>query len=169
MKAKNDKVVIREMAFDDLPTVFHLGESLFVADKWPVLYRTWDEYEIMERFLSDSQFCFVAEQGKIIVGFVIGTIIEKTRGSWRYGYLSWLGVHNELQSKGIGQKLINKLTRVFIKEGANMMMIDTASKNTKAIDFFRKKGFDHIDEHVYMTKNLLDSPYYKTLKKKGEI
>ncbi len=50
-----------------------------------------------------------------------------------------------------------------------MMMLDTAKDNEQAIGFFKKKGFDKIDEHLYMTKNLLDEPYYQTLKERGEI
>jgi ribosomal protein S18 acetylase RimI-like enzyme len=170
MKAKNDKVVvIREMEFDDLPTVFHLGETLFAAGKWPVLYRIWDEYEIMERFLSDQQFCFVALVDKKIVGFIIGCITEKAHGAWSYGYVHWLGIREKYQSQGLGRKMLNKLTHKFIEEGAKMMMADTASNNEKAIAFFKKRGFDDIDPHVYMTKNLLDEPYYQALKERGEL
>lgn len=169
MKAKNDKVVVREMEFDDLPTVFHLGETLFTAGKWPVLYRTWDEYEILERYLSDYQFCYVAEYEDMIVGFIIGSIIEKAHGSWTYGYVQWLGVKEEYQSMGIGRKMLTKMTHTFIKEGANMMMLDTAKDNENAIAFFKKRGFDKIEEHLYLTKNLLEDPYYQAMKERGEI
>ena len=37
---------IREMDIDDLATVFHLGEQLFTAEKWPNLYRSWDVYDL---------------------------------------------------------------------------------------------------------------------------
>lgn len=169
MKEKRDKVVIREMELDDLPIVYHLGEELFTASKWPVLYRTWDEYEIMERFLSDREFCLVAEQNKKIVGFVIGTIIEKPKAAWIYGYLLWLGVSPTHQKLGIGNNLINHLTRKFIRDGARIMMIDTASDNETAIRFFKKKGFDNIEEHLYLSKSLVEHPYYRSMKKKGEI
>lgn len=169
MKAKNDKVVVREMEFDDLPTVFHLGEALFTAGKWPVLYRTWDEYEILERYLSDKQFCYVAEYEGKVVGFIIGSIIEKSQGAWTYGYVQWLGVKDRYQSKGIGRKMLVKMTHTFIEEGANMMMLDTAKDNEGAIAFFKKRGFDKIDEHLYMTKNLLDDPYYLAQKEKSDI
>jgi len=169
MKAKNDKVVIREMEFDDLPSVFHLGESLFVAAKSPVLYRTWDEYEIMERFISDKEFCIVATIDKKIVGFAIGTIIEKARAAWSYGYLSWIGIDKKYQSKGIGRTMVNRLTRKFIEQGARMMMLDTATDNTAAIRFFKKKGFHNVEQHVYLSKSLVEEPHYKNLKKKGEI
>ena len=169
MKAKNDKVLIREMQFDDLPTVFHLGESLFTAGKSPVLYRTWDEYEIMERFIADQQFCFVAESEGKIIGFAIGTIIEKARAAWSYGYLSWIGIDPAFQGQGIGKNLINRMTRKFISEGARMMMLDTAADNTSAIRFFKRKGFHNVEQHIYLSKPLVDEPYYKTLKKRGEI
>ena len=54
-------IKIREMDIDDLPKVFHLGEKLFMADKVPNLYRTWDEYKVVELFNADSDFCLVAE------------------------------------------------------------------------------------------------------------
>ena len=54
-------VVIREMELEDLPAVYALGESVFTADKWPSLYRTWDEYEPVGLFNSDGDFCFVAD------------------------------------------------------------------------------------------------------------
>ncbi|MBT7736141.1 GNAT family N-acetyltransferase [Candidatus Peregrinibacteria bacterium] len=148
------KIIIREMEFDDLKTVFALGESLFTADKWPVLYRTWDEYEIIERFISDSEFCLVAESGDKIVGFALGTIIEKKKSKWGYGYLLWLGVSKKSQGLGVGRKLINALTKRFVKGGVNIMMADTAEDNEEAQNFFKKHGFDKEEKHVYMFKNL---------------
>lgn len=169
MKVKNDKVVIREMEFDDLAPVFHLGEQLFTAGKSPVLYRSWDEYEIMERFISDKQFCYVAEFDKKIVGFSIGTIIEKSHAAWSYGYLCWIGIDPAFQGKGMGRTMINRMTRKFIAEGARMMMLDTAADNEKAINFFKKKGFHRAEQHVYLSKSLVDEPHYKLLKKRGDI
>ena len=46
MKKLNGKSVdVREMVLEDLAAVYALGEAVFTADKWPSLYRTWDEYE----------------------------------------------------------------------------------------------------------------------------
>ena len=157
------------MYFEDLVPVYRLGSKLYTADKWPVLYRNWDEYEIIERFISDQEFCFVAENKNKIVGFAIGTIIEKPTGSWSYGYMLWIGVDPKQQGSGLGKRLVQKMTRTFIEKGAKMMMVDTARDNEKAIRFFTKRGFSDIEDHVYMTKNLLDEPYYKKLKKDGTI
>ena len=152
MPVKKGSVRIRQLEFDDLSPVYYLGTSLFTAEKWPVLYRTWDEYEILERFMSDSEFSLVAEKGDELVGFAIGTIIEKH--SWSYGYLLWLGVREDVQNEGVGKKLYEKMEMLFRKAGARIMMVDTAYDHKKAIAFFKKRGFENVEKHVYLTKGL---------------
>ena len=83
---------IRPMEVDDLAPVFHLGEKLFTANTVPNLYRTWDEFEVVGLFQSDSEYCFVAEIDDDLVGFILGTVISKTKSAWKYGHLIWMGV-----------------------------------------------------------------------------
>jgi ribosomal protein S18 acetylase RimI-like enzyme len=75
---KTSDVKIRPMEIDDLSKVFHLGEKLFEAEKLPNLYRTWDEFEVVELFHGDPEFCLVAEINKRIIGFALGTTIKKS-------------------------------------------------------------------------------------------
>ena len=82
------EIEIRQITLDDLPKVFALGERLFTADRWPALYRTWDEYEVVTYFASDTETCFVAYLEDKLVGFVLGTTIEKRKSSWMYGCFS---------------------------------------------------------------------------------
>ena len=91
-KGKRLNAKIREMEIDDLADVFHLGETVFKAENVPNLYRTWGEFEVVELFNSDSEFCLVAEAGKKIVGFALGTTIEKSHSAWKYGHLIWLKI-----------------------------------------------------------------------------
>ncbi|MBN2096038.1 GNAT family N-acetyltransferase [Candidatus Peregrinibacteria bacterium] len=148
------ELVIREMELDDLSAVFSLGEKLFTAEKWPSLYRTWDEYEVVGFFESDGEFCYAAELDGKIVGFALGTIITKRKNAWVYGYVVWLGVKPKLKGKGVGKRLLKRLTDVFIKHGVRMMLVDTDSENEHAIGFFRKNGFSNEVGHVFLTKNL---------------
>ncbi len=147
-------LVIREMELDDLPAVFSLGEKLFTAEKWPSLYRTWDEYELVGFFESDGEFSLAAELDGKIAGFALGTRITKRKNAWVYGYVVWLGVRPELKGKGVGRRLLKRLTDIFIKHGVRMMLVDTDSDNKHAIDFFRKNGFSNESGHVFLTKNL---------------
>jgi ribosomal protein S18 acetylase RimI-like enzyme len=144
---------IREMELDDLPEVFALGQRLFRAEKLPTLYRSWDEYEIVELFASEGDFCFVAETEHRIVGFALGCLMEKYRSPWRYGWLLWLGVSPRFRGGGIAARLLNHLSDRFTEHGARIMLVDTDAENKAALHFFRKQGFGSDLMHVYLSKN----------------
>ncbi|MGL4647877.1 MAG: GNAT family N-acetyltransferase, partial [Caldilineaceae bacterium] len=161
-------ITIRTMRLEDLPKVYALGETLFTAEKWPALYRTWDEYEIIEYFASDGEFCLVAvtetdeeaedQEAEELVAFCLGTLLEKRHSAWRYGYLVWMGVNPTLKGRGIGRRLLSHLTDLFVENGARMMLVDTAGDNENALRFFRSQGFGHELEHVYLSRNLDKHP-----------
>ena len=85
-------IEIRQMQLRDLPGVFKLGLKLFTADRFPTLYRCWDEDELVQLFASDVETCLVAEERGRLVGFALGHLMNKPRNAWRYGWLNWLGV-----------------------------------------------------------------------------
>lgn len=147
-------VSIREMELDDLPAVYALGERLFTSEKWPNLYRTWDEYELVGFFSADSDTCLVASIGDDIAGFILGTVIDKRKSAWSYGYVVWLGVDPELGRRGVASRLLERLTQIFVDVGVRILMSDTDAENEAAIAFFQRQGFGNLSEHVYMTKNL---------------
>lgn len=166
-------IVIRTMRLEDLPKVHALGEELFTAEKWPALYRAWDEYEIVEYFASDGEFCLAAvteadadgdggaaddEGEEELVGFCLGTLLEKRYSAWRYGYLGWMGVAPGLKGRGIGRRMMAHLTDLFVENGARMMLVDTAADNEAALQFFRGQGFGHELEHVFLSRNLDKHP-----------
>lgn len=148
------QVRVREMTIDDLADVFHIGENLYTAEYSPSLYRTWDEYEITSLFNTDGSLCLVAEADDRIVGFALGTIVEKSRSAWKYGYLVWLGVDTDMQQLNIGDSLFHEIRRRMMEMGVRMIIIDTDAENDAAIRFFKKQGFGNRQDHVYMTLNL---------------
>jgi len=153
-KKKRANVSLRQMEIDDLATVFHLGEKLFTARDVPNLYRTWDEYGVIDLFLSDSEFCLVAEAGEQIVGFALGTTRTKTRSAWKYGHLLWLGVDPDFHSEGIASRLFYRFRDLMVAEGARILLVDTEADNLPALYFFRKMGFGSPQEHIYLSLNL---------------
>ncbi len=157
------RVNIREMTIDDLPVVYHLGEDLFTSEEFPILYRTWDAYEVTNYFNVDSKYCLVAEtdEEEEIVGFVIGTIFEKEGTAWKYGYIAWIGVKEEFQQTNLGRRLYKEVENEMKEEGVRMMIVDTEGDNQEAIAFFEKMGFSQRKAHVWMTKTLK--------KKKGKL
>jgi ribosomal protein S18 acetylase RimI-like enzyme len=160
-----DSFRIREMAIDDFPEVFHIGEEVFTAEYSQSLYRTWDEYEITTLFNSDSELCLVAEAGEKILGFALGTTVNKHNSPWKYGYLVWLGVRRDIQQGGVGSGLFKELKHRMKEQGVRMMIIDTSADNQPAIRFFQKQGFDDVQELVYMSLNLTRKARKKAVKK----
>ena len=157
------------MELEDLAGVYALGESVFTADKWPSLYRTWDEYEPVGLFHSDGEFCLVAEYQKQLAGFVMGSLIDKRNSAWSYGYLTWLAVDPNLKRSGIASLLIEAVTDAYIRAGARMMIADTDADNTPALKLFRKHDFLHEDQHVYLSKNLTSHPDYLKLRSEKQV
>jgi len=158
-------VRFRNMTIDDFPEVFHIGEEVFTADYSQSLYRTWDEYEITTLFNSDSDLCLVAESGESILGFALGTTVEKHNSSWKYGYLVWLGVRSGIQQGGVGSGLFKEIKRRMKEQGVRIIIIDTSADNLPAIRFFQKQGFADTQQHVYMSLNLTRKGKKKLVKK----
>jgi len=153
-RRKRLSISIRPMEIDDLAQVFHLGERLFTAEDVPNLYRTWDEHEVVDLFHSDPELCLVAEEGERIVGFAMGTTVTKSRSAWKYGHLVWLGVDPEYQGTGVAEKLFHALLELMLEDGVRILIVDTEADNYAAIKFFRKMGFSHPQEHIYLAMNL---------------
>jgi ribosomal protein S18 acetylase RimI-like enzyme len=150
--SKAREIKIREMSIDDVADVFHLGEELFTFSTFPNMFRTWDEYEVIDFFSSESEFCLVATRKEKIVGFLLSTIIEKR--SRKYGYLVWFGVNASVRRKGVASKLFDRMKRIMKKSGVSMIIIDTQADNVEALEFFRKKGFSSPQDHIYLSLNI---------------
>jgi ribosomal protein S18 acetylase RimI-like enzyme len=149
------EISIRQMDIDDVAAVFHLGERLFTSEEFPILYRTWDAYEVADYFTSDPDYCLVAEAGEKVVGFILGTTIEKEGTAWKkYGYVSWIGVDEAFQGANLARRLYARLEDRLEDEGVRMIIADTEGENEKAIGFFNRMGFSARSQHVWLAKTL---------------
>ncbi|MBM3131420.1 MAG: GNAT family N-acetyltransferase [Chloroflexi bacterium] len=147
---------IREMEIDDLPSVYHLGERLFTSEEFPILYRTWDPYEVTSAFTSDPDYCYVAEadDGKV-VGFILATTIEKEGTAWKkYGYISWIGVDEEFQRVHLASRLYRRVEDRLRADGVRMVLADTSDVNEEALAFFRRMRFNRSGQHIWLAKTL---------------
>ena len=145
------------MEIDDLAFVYRLGEELFTSEEFPILYRTWDPYEVTQFFTTDPDFCLVAEAeaDERIVGFVLATTIEKEGTAWKnYGYLTWIGVHEDFRGVRIGWRLYRELEKRLRRRGVRMIIADTDGDNEPAIAFMEALGFSPRAEHLWLAKTL---------------
>lgn len=155
------EVIIRNLTIDDLAPVFHLGETLFLSQLYPSLYRTWDQWEVTGLYNTDSDYCLVAEVAGEFAGFLLGTVIDKDRRT--YGYIVWLGVNPQFQRQGVADRLVDRFIGRTIRQGAQMVVMDTDPANEPAVKFFTRKGFGNTRQHVFMTLDLAAHEYYGRL------
>lgn len=149
------RITIRQMEIDDVASVYHLGEQLFTSEETPILYRTWDPYEVTEYFASDPEYCLVAEADGVIVGFLLATTIEKEGTAWKkYGYLAWIGVDEAFQRTSLGSRLYRELEKRLHDDGVRMVIADTEGDNEGAIAFFKAVGFSSRTQHLWLSKTL---------------
>ena len=105
-------------------------------------------------FNSESEYLLVAVADDRVVGFAMGTIIEKARSAWNYGHLLWLGVDPDFARRNLGSLLFDRFREIMEAMGIRMLLVDTQADNTPAVTFFQGKGFENPTNHVYMTLNL---------------
>jgi ribosomal protein S18 acetylase RimI-like enzyme len=144
------KVRIRDMSVDDIAQVYHLGEALFTARRFPILHRTWDPYEVAYLFVSESDLNLVAARGETVVGFCLSTTTEKPDDDRPYGYLIWLGVSSKVQKQGVGKRLVREMLRRMKEQGVKEVLLDTEDAEGGAAGFFRRIGFEGIRRQVWM-------------------
>jgi ribosomal protein S18 acetylase RimI-like enzyme len=188
---KKHHFTVRTMDIQDLHSVYNLGEQIFTTANLN-LYNFWDEDVVLQHYLSDPEFCIVATEKEVtssshhgknhdkdhdnndedgssstssdsetrdkVVGFAFGNTIEKPRSSWKYGYLVWLGCAPDRQGMGLATHLYDVMVEIFAEEKVRMLMIDTQQNNIGALKFFRKLGFGHDEEHVYLCSTSGNSP-----------
>jgi ribosomal protein S18 acetylase RimI-like enzyme len=165
---RRPEVNIRQMEIDDIGSVYHLGEELFTSEEFPILYRTWDAYEVTDHFTSDPDYCLVADTAGKVVGFILATTIEKEGTAWKkYGYVSWIGVEESFHRANLGLRLYRRLEERFRENKVRMVIADTEANNEGAIAFFKAIGFSASRQHLWLTKTLQRSP--SKLVRKSEI
>jgi len=142
------------MKIDDLPEVFHIGESIYPSDVFPIMYRTWDEYTVTSQFNNNPNLCLVAESNGKVVGFIMATTIEKSQSAWKYGYIVWLGVRKRYQHTGVANRLYNAIEEKLKDLGVRIILADIEGTNQKALNFFKKKNFERSSIYVWVKKTL---------------
>jgi ribosomal protein S18 acetylase RimI-like enzyme len=150
-------VTIRPMQLQDIATVFQAGNSIFTASEFPNMYRTWDDFCVVENFESNPEFCFVAEGNQKVVGFLLGcSMIKKSNAIHNSvrGYIQWVAVQTKFRRQGIATRLIAEFQNVARTQNITLLLADTPADNTPALQMFEKAGLTYTSDHVYLTKQI---------------
>jgi len=91
--------------------------------------------------------CYLAIENDKAIGLIMGTIPPYDE----YDYLDYkcpprgeiteLIVTSKIRSKGVGQKLMNKMEEYFKSVGCEYVLVDVFAYNSIGIDFYNKNGY----------------------------
>jgi len=98
----------------------------------------------------DNPIAYGAYDGNELIGFFEG-FLEKWNNRFRISNICVFDVKN--RNAGIGQLLLDKITKQAIASGARMIALETQSFNSKAFSFYKKNEFEIIGFDCYAYSN----------------
>jgi len=87
--------------------------------------------------------CFVAIEENRIVGLILGFVNQNDSS---VGFIHALGVDVDYRDKGIASSLIDTFSKKVKEKGAESVYLTTLPDNEKAINFYKKRGFEKQEE-----------------------
>lgn len=148
---------IKKATIEDLNTIQDLNNKLFELEYNnfdPTLKIGWP-YEIAgEEYFKDlieNQIIYIALIDKEIVGYLAGSIhVENSYNTTSIAELDNMFILEEYRKYGIGTKLFNEYKEYCKKNKIEELKVTASSKNTNAIKFYQKNGFEEFETTLKM-------------------
>lgn len=152
-------IIIRQATLSDLKSIQKLNYELFKLENEnfdPTLIVDWPLSEEGKNYFEDlikNEYVIIAIEDENIIGYLAGTINEK--GSYeliQYGEINNMLVDNNYRGFGVGKQLINCFKEYCKSKSIKNLKVVASAKNKKAIDFYKKQGFE--DFNLTLTMNM---------------
>lgn len=146
-----DQIIVRAATARDLDQIARLWAALVeyhrrmdadlpeAADGGPQRYAR----RLAERLADPSTCVLVAAQGKQVVGYVLGFVVDLTAEMFvqgASGFLADIFVDEAYRGRGLGRSLVNELTEWFKERGVSYFEWHVAAHNHEGIAFWRAIG-----------------------------
>ncbi len=130
-------VAIVTLGLEHLRQVLDLGYEVFDVTSKP--YTSWSLTAVAEHVDSGDHACFVARDGDVVVGFVLGSTTFELRDDW--AYLEWNAVKPDHQGLGIAGRLLDTCCEALFAAGAARVVTDVEGSNLASATLMRRNGF----------------------------
>ena len=144
-----DNMKIRSAKKEDIKDIQDLRYLLAKYEKdlgLNIVVPEWGYTEAGEKDLDyflNQQYIYVAEENEQIVGFITAEVLKKK--VWynvQLGSINNIFVLEEYRGKGIGKALMKTMMNTLQDVGITNIQLEAYSKNSKAIKFYEKLGFE---------------------------
>ena len=101
----------------------------------------------LEEVNENNGKCYLAIENNKVIGLIMGYVRKYNEYDYldykcpRCGEISELIVSKSIRSKGIGQKLMQKIEEYFKSIGCEYINVDVFAYNKNAINFYEKNGY----------------------------
>ncbi len=144
-------VEIRVAKADDWEIIQRLNNQVFLSDKENDedldLNRPFSEEGIKYyKDLASGKYgkCFLAYLDDIPVGYIALAIKNFGYRKGKHVEVENIGIEPEYWSRGIGKLLMEMAVKWAKKQNASKLYVCAYSRNTRAINFYKKNGFSEI-------------------------
>ena len=150
------KISIRFITEKDIPSLLEIENSVWTNENSPVIHH-YDSLEEYKNKIADRSI-FVATDGQHILGFVDvhhPTHLVAHQKQWVLA----IAVRGDVQSKGVGKKLVDYIKTIAIEEGIHKLSLRVMATNAKAIQFYKKNGFiqeGHFKDEFFINGSFCD-------------
>jgi ribosomal-protein-alanine acetyltransferase len=129
--------VIEDALISHLDRLVEIENECFRED-------TFTKEQIAELLKEYNCVGLVARVDKTIVGFVIGMIYIDRKAL--YGHILTIDVLPMYRRRGIGNKLLQEMERIFEQKGVRASYLEVKEDNAAAVNLYRKSGYQKIDK-----------------------
>ena len=147
-----ENIIIRQATIDDLEKIQNLNYELFKLETEnydTTLIVDWPLSNDGKKYFEDlinNEYVIIALNNANVIGYLAGTINEKVSYEMiQYGEINNMLVDNNYRGTGIGKKLINQFKEYCKSKDINNLKVVASAKNSNAIEFYRKQGFEDFD------------------------
>lgn len=100
----------------------------------------------------NNHIAFIALVDDIIVGYLAGSInVQSSYVTKSVAELENTFILEDYRKYGIGTKLVNEFKKYCLENGMDEIKVTASSKNSNAINFYKKNGFDDFEVTFKMT------------------
>jgi len=130
-------ITIQRATIDDLETLYQIERECFAIEAF-------SKQHIAYLLENPNTVSLVAKINNAIAGFIIGLIHrhdEKITGR-----IYTLDVAVKYRRKGVGLKLLDKIERIFTKNGVKICYLEVRKDNVAALELYRRHGYVEVEE-----------------------
>ena len=120
--------MFRQFSLADLPRIMEIERSSFTVEAFR-------RSQFKKIFKENTEGFFVAEISGKVVGYVVGSISDRT------GELDSLAVDPHYRGHRIGKKLVELIVDGWRERGIKRCLLRVRTTNDSAIEFYKRLGF----------------------------